>query len=46
MGVLTKKESHSFSSNTLKKTKRNLNRAVEMKFNVLFSDFEKIWILL
>lgn len=35
MALLSKKESHSFSSNTLKKTKRNLNRAVEIKFSVL-----------
>lgn len=35
MGILSKKESHSFSSNTVKETKRNLNRAVETKFNVL-----------
>lgn len=35
MRLLGKKEPHSFSSNTLRKTKRNLNRAVEIKFSVL-----------
>lgn len=47
MGVLSKKESHSFSSNPLKKTKRNLNRAMEIKFHVtVFFDLEQISILL
>lgn len=35
MALLSKKASHSFSSNTFKKKKRNLNRAVEIKFSVL-----------